>query len=271
LEQRSIDDLAHDILAAAKSGKPLAPPSGRLGAFGLGEAYAVSRRILALRTAAGERQVGWKIGFTNRTIWDEYGVHAPIWAPMYDRTVAEVAPAEPAFVALAGLCEPRIEPEICFQLSRVPEPDMDAVALAGCIGAVAHGFEIVQSVYPAWKFTAADTVAAFALHGAYRHGPFAEIGNGGDWLARLEDFSIRLFRDGQAVDHGHAHSVLGGPVHALGHMVRGLAETPFAPGLRAGDIVTTGTVTRAFPVRRGESWRSEIEGLPLPGLTLTFD
>jgi 2-oxo-3-hexenedioate decarboxylase len=40
--------------------------------------------------------------------------------------------------------------------------------------------------------------------------------------------------------------------------------------LKPGDIVTTGTVTRAFPIRAGETWQSEIVGLPLEGLTVRF-
>ncbi len=48
---------------------------------------------------------------------------------------------------------------------------MDEAALLGCIAWVAHGFEIVHSMFAGWRFAAADTVAAFALHGAYRLGP----------------------------------------------------------------------------------------------------
>ncbi len=86
----------------------------------------------------------------------------------------------------------------------------------------------------------------------------------------LEKFEITLSRNDAEVDRGAAANVLGGPVHALRHLVRGLAEHRLPMGLRAGDLVTTGTVTRAFPVQAGERWRSEIAGLPLPGLELLF-
>ena len=46
--------------------------------FGLKEAYQVTAAVRAEREARGERPIGRKIGFTNRTIWAEYGVHAPI-------------------------------------------------------------------------------------------------------------------------------------------------------------------------------------------------
>ena len=69
-------------------------------------------------------------------------------------------PISTAGFSLAGLAEPRIEPEIVFRLAAAPTPDMDERALLGCIDAVAHGFEVVQSIFPGWGFTAPDAVAA---------------------------------------------------------------------------------------------------------------
>ena len=86
----------------------------------------------------------------------------------------------------------------------------------------------------------------------------------------LSSFSIRLSRDGVFIDEGSAANVLGGPLSALQHFVRGLAEHPFDRGLRAGDMVTTGTVTRAFPVQPGELWATSVMGLPVPGLSIAF-
>ena len=52
--------------------------------------------------------------------------------------------------------------------------------------------------------------------------------------------------------------------------MRGLAEHPLGLEPKPGDVVTTGTVTRAFPVSAGERWSSEVKGLPLPGLSVDF-
>jgi 2-oxo-3-hexenedioate decarboxylase len=82
-----IQAIADHILAASDAGSSIEPVTDTLTGFSLEDAYRVSARITERRTARGERPIGWKIGFTNRTIWDEYGVHAPIWAPMYDSTV----------------------------------------------------------------------------------------------------------------------------------------------------------------------------------------
>ncbi len=81
------------ILAAGDKRRSISPITEGLPGFDLADAYRVSAVITRLRIARGERPVGWKIGFTNETIWDEYGVHAPIWGPMYSSTAAEVEPA----------------------------------------------------------------------------------------------------------------------------------------------------------------------------------
>ncbi|MEO3998992.1 hydratase [Mesorhizobium sp. CAU 1732] len=268
-----MSEIAHFILEALDDRRQIAPIVDARPTFGLAEAYAASDAVLAARIARGERPAGWKIGFTNRTIWDEYDVHAPIWGPMYDATIHEWTSVDaPIQLDADNFVEPRIEPEIVFRLARTPRGDMDDSDLIGCIDAVGHGFEIVQSLFPGWRFKAADTVAAFALHGALVHGPMHSIAYEGRsvWVRRLADFRITLSRDGEAVDTGASENVLGGPLSALRHFVLGMERAPMTRGILPGDLVTTGTVTRAFPVKAGETWTTTLDGLPLPGMSLQF-
>jgi 2-oxo-3-hexenedioate decarboxylase len=260
--------IATEVLAAYDARRQIACFAERFPGFDLDAAYAVTAAVRRLRQARGERPVGRKIGFTNRTIWAEYGVFAPIWGDMYDTTVHDLTDAP---FDLAAVVEPRIEPEIAFGLARAPEPGMDEAALLGCVDWIAHGFEIVQSLFPGWRFAAADTVAAFGLHGAYFVGPRRRIAaaDHGTWLSALSSFEIALQRDGM-VDRGKAANVLDGPLSALRHLVALLAQDRRNPPLAAGEIVTTGTLTRAFPVAAGETWRTTISGLPLAGITLRF-
>ncbi|HVY21710.1 MAG TPA: hydratase [Bauldia sp.] len=261
-----ISAIADRILAARDAGKQIAPISDGDPAFDLAAGYAVGAEVMRRRVADGERQVGWKIGFTNRTIWDEYGVHAPIYGPMYHDTVHEVPHNEVAPGSLHGLLEPRLEPEIVFRFSRSPEPAMDVAALFDCIDGVALGFEIVQSIYPGWRFRPADTVAAFGLHGRLYHGTFSIMEGGPDrqeWLPRLANFDLTLSRGGQVVDRGRGANVLDGPLYACRHFI---AELDRIGGgrVKPGDVVTTGTITRAWPVMAGEQWTSHVEGPWLP-------
>jgi 2-oxo-3-hexenedioate decarboxylase len=64
--------------------------------------------------------------------------------------------------------------------------------------------------------------------------------------------------------------VLDGPVLALKHLVEVLAADPVNPPLAAGEIVTTGTLTRALPVAPGETWSTALTGVALDGIAVRF-
>ena len=49
-----------------------------------------------------------------------------------------------------------------------------------------------------------------------------------------------------------------------------LATQPKFDALTAGEIITTGTLTAALPIAPGETWTSEISGLPVAPLTVKF-
>ena len=240
------------------------------------EARAIQDRIVDARVARGEQRLGYKIGFTNRTIWARYGVHHPIWGPVYDSTVTRL-PATNAVVDVSGFAEPRLEPEIVVQLRSVPET-ADPVAIARCVEWVAHGFEIVQSHFPGWAFSGAESFAAQGLHGALLIGPTvdpAELASSADALPdALAQITVRLGQlDGpqdafRCVDEGVGTNVLDGPLHAIAHLMRELAASNVS--LVAGDIITTGTITDAQPLVAGQQWRSELGNAgSLAGLTIT--
>jgi 2-oxo-3-hexenedioate decarboxylase len=262
--------IAGEAFSVLGSGRQILPFSARLSAFDFDDAYGVTAAIRQMRQTRGEMPVGRKIGFTNRTIWAEYNVDGPIWGYIYDRTVHNLAEIGDTF-SLSGLADPRIEPEIVFRLALAPAPGMDETALVACLDWVGHGFEIVQSIFPGWKFSAPDTVAAFGLHGALLIGPHHSIAaHAEDWSRTLSSFEIDLKRDGLVMDHGRAINVLGGPVSTLRYLVDILARDQVNPPLAAGEIVTTGTLTRALPVSPGETWTTELAGIALDGIHVRF-
>ena len=232
-------------------------------------AYAIAWDVHARRRERGERPVGRKIGFTNRTIWAEYGVWAPIWSHVYDSTVHH-APDGDAHLAIGHLLQPRIEPEIQLHFSRTPPVTRDEEALLESIDWIAHGFEIVQSVYPDWKFTKEDAIAAFALHGALVVGRPVAVRDIDDCAAKLRSFTISLSRDDGRTVRGGGANVLDTPLLAFAHLAERLAtQARFAP-VQAGEIVTTGTLTAALPVSAGQTWTTVLDGIDLPGLSITF-
>jgi len=259
--------VAAALLEARARARLLPRLTGGDVSFDSDDAYAVADEARRLRIAAGERPLGYKIGFTNRGIWERYGVHAPIWAPVWDTTLEHVQGGS-ASVSLAPFVQPRLEPEIAFRFARPPRPGMGEAELAGCLDAVAHAYEIVHTHFAAWRFEAADTVADFALHGRLFVGEMVPIERFTDPGAELAALTVGLDRDGVEVDRGQASIVLGGPLTALRIWVDAMAARPEAWPIAAGDIVTTGTITDAAPMATGERWQTRLSEPRLAPLTL---
>ena len=238
---------------------------------GLDDAYANALAVRTLRIARGETPRGFKIGFTNRTIWSRYNVYAPVWGTVWDGTLQHCSGDSQGTVSLAHTCQPRLEPEIVFGMHATPAPNATLDELFESIAWVAPGFEVVQSHSPDWNFEAADTVADSGLHAHLvvgRRTPAKELASGADALdQRLAQARVTLYRDQQAVEEGLGSNVLGSPLRALQHFLTTLRACPGAPDLQPGDVVTTGTWTDAWPLRPGERWEARFS---IPGFQLAL-
>jgi 2-keto-4-pentenoate hydratase len=264
-----IDALGDELIALNESGGTVAPFSGRFPGLDASAGYRAAARLHAARVARGWKLVGRKIGFTNRTIWPRYGVYEPMWGALYDATVIDAQGAR-ATVSLAGLAQPRIEPEICFGLKAAPPVTHDPRALLGAIEWIAHSVEIVQCHHPDWKLRIADCTADNGLHGRLVVGARIPVGNLPDLDSRLPELKVELRKAGALVDRGVGSNVLGSPLEALAFLVEILSRQPDAPPLAAGEIVSTGTLTDAHPVAPGETWSTAFDGPPLDGLEVNF-
>lgn len=270
LTPEEIHALAQRMKAAQDEARQIPPFSAQFEGFDLRSAYAVADLVHRARVQQGARPVGRKIGFTNPDMWDRYGVRQPIWAHVYDMTVVHVG-RETRTCELARFTEPKIEPEIVFHFHQTPPPGADPPALLRCIDWVAHGFEIVQSHFPGWTFEAADTVADWALHGTLWVGEPQPVERLGPALMDdLQRFTVDLSCNGVVRERGTGGHVLGSPLLALAHLSAVLNEQPEYAPLRAGELVTTGTITTAHPVHAGEIWRTEVQGIALPGMAMAF-
>lgn len=265
----TIDAIASELVALLGTGRQVTPFSAREGGgLSLGEAYQVGNAARTLRISRGERPVGRKIGFTNAKVRAEFGVAAPIWSTIYDTSVTTFA-SDGDQMSMAGIPEPRIEPEISLHLAAAPHAGMSDAELFACIDWVAFGFEIVQSLFPGWTFAAPDTVAGFGLHARLRVGPPVAITPGGPiTLETLSRFEVELYRNGALTYRGHGTDVFDGPLQVLKYLVGVLAADPESPPLAAGETLTTGTLTPAPLCFAGETWEARLKGLPLEAISL---
>jgi 2-oxo-3-hexenedioate decarboxylase len=262
--------IANDVLVALANKKQIPQFSSRPGGLSLGDAYRVTHALRAAFQARGEHVTGRKIGFTNFGMWKAYGVDAPIWGYATERTTLDLAGVRA--VSTADFAEPRIEPEIMFGLKATPSAGMTDDALFDCIDWIALGYELVQSIYPNWKFTAADAIAANGFHGCLLVGNRHPVApREAQWLRELATFEVALHCDGTVTQQGSGALVLGSPLNALRHLVDLLASDPHNPPLRSGEIISTGTLTLAMPVCAGQTWTTKASGIPLDDITVRFE
>jgi 2-oxo-3-hexenedioate decarboxylase len=67
----------------------------------------------------------------------------------------------------------------------------------------------------------------------------------------------------------HTHGAVIVP-HCGPHFLKKDRHCQVMAALVAGEIVSTGTLTRALPVKAGETWTTKLKGIALEGISLRF-
>jgi len=293
-------------MSAYETGQMIAVPSSARPGFNLDTAYEVETLLKQFREAAGHKAVGRKVGYANKAMWRVLKLETLVWGHMYDDTV-DYADNNSATLAIANPRSLKIEPEIVFGLKQpVTGPASNAASALASLDWLALGFEIIDCPFPEWKFQPSDFVASFGLHAALLVGEKIPVqpANIVELLDQLSVFKLRISKGGKFpesgdlvergpaknsvtrgkfVEEGSAkNSVTGGEFieegsgkNSLKSPALCLAELSAAIGRRfpsyplsAGEIISTGTLTAGHPTVSGDIWTAEVEGLPLPPLTL---
>jgi 2-oxo-3-hexenedioate decarboxylase len=266
----SIDSnaLAEELRSAYSTGHIIPAPSSRDPGFDLDAAYAVEAELARSRRAAGSRTIGWKVGYANKAVWRALKLETLVWAHMYDDTVQQALNGQ-ASMSLAGRYSPKIEPEIVVKL-KGPVESRDAAALLESVEWLAVGFEIIDCVFPDWKFQPADFVAAFGLHSALIVGePRAvDLQTIPSLVDQLAQFKVRLLKNGELVEEGSGKNALRSPALCVAELAGATSRRANGGTLQSGDLISTGTLTTSQAIEAGDTWTAEIEGIDLPGLSL---
>jgi 2-keto-4-pentenoate hydratase len=212
--------------------------SAELPGFGLGSAYEVQR---LLRRDAGPL-AGWKLGVTSRAKQAQVGVHEPVRG--YLTAEGGLDLGEPLIVGQH--IQPRAEPEIVFIMGAdLAGPSVTSSAVLAATASVAVGIEILDSRYLDYMFTMPDVVADNTSAGRYLVGSAVPAAG-----LDLRLIGVVLEHNGEVVATAAGAAALGHPAAAVAWLVRSLASEN--EGLRAGDIVLSGGLTAAVPVRAGD-------------------
>ncbi len=198
---------------------------------------------------AGDRAIGWKLGFGAPASLERFGLHAPLVGFLIGSRVREPG----STVSCAGWKGPVAEPELAVHIGRDLGPEDDDVA--GAISGLAPAIELADVDPPP-----EDLVEVLAGNIFHRAVVFGESGPDtiGGAHAGLE---ARVTRDGvELARTGDLDALTGDLFTVIGHTARLLAAA--GERLRAGDVVITGSIVPPIGIEPGQEIRFELAPLP---------
>ena len=207
------------------------------------EGYAVQAELIA---QSGERVAGWKIAATSEAGRRHLAVDGPLAGPL----LASRLTGAGSTIDLRGNKMRLSEAEFAFRMAASLPPRGAPYILDEVKSATASLHPAIE--VPDSRYEDVTSVGAAQLIADAACAWKAAIGEpaGVDWQARdLEGHPVLVFKDGRLAAEGRGENV-GGPLRALTWVANELAT--HAGGLRAGDLVITGTCITPIPIAPGE-------------------
>ena len=210
------------------------------------DAHRIQLGLIGRRVAAGERQIGWKVGLTAKAIQQQFGFHEPVFG-----CVLETKPSGHVF-APADLIAPGFENELCMRLGRDLSGTVTLEEARAAVAEVYPALEIIETRGPL-----SEQIALAMADNAQQK--TCILGAGVPLPADLTGIVARVLINGQEVATGTGDAVLGNPLNSIVWLASKL--TQFGRTLKAGEVVMTGSFTRQFPIRPGDRIRTEFSGV----------
>ena len=239
-----VDPTLVDWLDAQVRGQ--APPEdllARAPGLTIAAAYGLQLALRDRRVAAGDRLIGYKAALTSLAVQRDVGVDEPYFGCL----MASGLWPEEAPVSLAGVPRAIVEQEIAVLLKAdLPGPGVTPAealgAVAGFLPAIEVGFGRVERQRRSHQMS----IAGSKFSSGIIVGQPLTPPHGLD--LRYEGMTLTV--NGTPVASGTAVEVLGGPLNSLAAMANHYAA--LGEPLRAGQLLMTGSVCAASPVRAGD-------------------
>jgi len=253
-------EMAQELMrqhGAREQSRPLAG----LARTDMAGAYGVQRELVRLlRAQSGAAPVGYKIGLTSKRMQAMCGIDHPIGGVV----LAHRVHASGATLRAGDFGRVGLEFEIGMRMGKdlpASAAPFDLAKVGDAVAAVCPAVEVVDDRRADYK---ALEVASLVADNSWNAGIVL-----GAWRTEWPDLEavrgmVKL--NGAEVDSGHGRDVLGHPFGPLVWLAEHLGQT--GEGLRAGDIVLTGSlVTTRFPAVT-EAYEFAVDGLGSVAVTV---
>lgn len=227
------------LLKAREESIPANSLGSTIGDLSVDEAYEVQTRLIQHLIRKGERVIGWKVGATSRSVMAQLHLREPIFGCMTSNSDY----SSRTDVKASDFCKLAVEGEIAFVLGTpLRGPNITNVDVIRATAGIAGAVELVDCRITDWNMTTSEAVADNALHAGIILGPVMKPISGFD----LVHEGVVLWKNGHLLASACGVEALGNPLNVVTWLANKLAE--FDRELKAGDIVSTGSLTKFFYV-----------------------
>ena len=259
VDDGTLHRLAERLLRAENARSPIPPLTDTYPDLTVADAYAVQRALIAHKLKEGARVVGWKVGLTSRPMQEMFGIDTPDFGHLLDAMALPSGSELPC----SQLIAPRVEPEFAFVLARdLAGPGVREEDALAATEAVMVALEVIDSRIEGWRIRLADTIADNASSARFVLGQDRRRPQGLDLAALV----LELWVDGEVAAAGKGEAVLGHPARAVAWLANALGE--LGERLRRGQVVLSGAVVAAVPLRPGQRLAASCPGLGRVELTV---
>ena len=224
-----MDSIAHELLAAYRTGKTLPPLTSTYTGLTVDDAYAIQQRQTDTRTNAGAGIVGSRSGARRQPCSS-----SSAWTNPTTATCSPTCSAADTPIPTSAFLQPRAEPEIALVLAHTLHgPGLSVTDVLSATAYALPAIEIIDSRITDWRIGLEDTIADNASSGGLVLGSTPTAIAGRD----LSLLGCVLRRNGR-IHTGAGAAVMASPSQAA----TWLANTLTARGveLAAGHVILTG-------------------------------
>lgn len=255
MDAETRQSIGDELFSCLRERRTVAPITERYSDVSIDDAYHVSRRILELREADGERLIGKKIGVTSKAVQNMLNVHQPDFGYLTDVMKFDDGAEMPIS---ERLIQPRAEGEIAFILGRkLSGPGVTNAEVLAATECVVPCFEVVDSRIADWKIKIQDTIADNASSGLFVLG--SDAVNPKARGLDLVTCGMVVWKNGEIISTGAGAAALGSPVTCVAWLANTLGR--FGIPLEAGEVILSGSLVPLEPVRAGDEMRLAIGGI----------
>ena len=210
------------------------------------------------RIAAGEKPLGWKVGFGAPAAMKMLNIDAPLIGYLMHSTLL----ADGATVSLARWQKPAAEAEIAVHMARDLDAHADRTSIEQAIAGIGPAIELADVTF------APDDVEKILAGNIYQRHVILGACDMSRAGAALDGLRARVTRNKTEIANTTDPQAATGEIIAIvGHVATILAA--HGERLRTGDVIITGSITPPLFVTAGESLEFFLE--PVGSLNVRFD